>query len=365
MKKMSKFYFIIFFLFVSHRALANQPDRLVYKTKINGKKVILAMDTGTSLPIVLWSTTAKNLGLELVTQNQKTISHVKMKFGQEKYQVESRVIAKPPLINVDGLVGLPFLKGKIWTINWDKMSITEIKAVPEEISNWKSFKLNTAHGVLAIELDRSKNQELVYIDTGSPDGISLSKKEWTSWIAKNKNLPLSLDSRYSPETKGFYKTKLSWADQFSIGSLKLSKVMLSQNFFKWKNFAALYGIEALKHFEIILDLEMNRIYLQERPKYKPNFDYNRFGATCIPQENKERLVCHVLQDRPAYNSGLRTGDILLKVNEFDMTKWQADPLIKKQKFWHASPGTSYQLSVLRKTKHLEIDAVLEEIFNIQ
>ena len=77
-----------------------------------------------------------------------------------------------------------------------------------------------------------------------------------------------------------------------------------------------------------------------------------------------KLVAQVLTNSPGYRCGIRNGDILLRVDDVDMTKWRSDPVIWKKGFWYAEPGTQYNLELSRNGKRIGLQVRLEEIFPV-
>ena len=101
------------------------------------------------------------------------------------------------------------------------------------------------------------------------------------------------------------------------------------------------------------------------PNSPVNLRYNRLGASFPPASlASDRLVRYALENSPAYRAGLRTGDVLLRVDNTDMTQWRINPSILKKEFWTADAGTEYELEIDRNGKKQVITVVLEEIFKI-
>jgi predicted metalloprotease with PDZ domain len=57
-------------------------------------------------------------------------------------------------------------------------------------------------------------------------------------------------------------------------------------------------------------------------------DHNRLGAVFVPIESQsDDLIAHVIAGGPAYDAGVRDGDVLLKIDKLDVTRWRTDPTI--------------------------------------
>ena len=78
--------------------------------------------------------------------------------------------------------------------------------------------------------------------------------------------------------------------------------------------------------------------------------------------NKNDLVAHVVKNSPADKAGLRDGDILVKIDQLDVTVWRTQPeILPLCRFWEQAPGTKLRLALRRN----EVPVVAEvELRNI-
>lgn len=346
-------------------AVLASENRLVLNPRIDGARVRIAIDTGTAVPLILFRPTVDKLSLKTEDKKGKKIAVFSLEIGGNKYvNRQALVIDSPPFPDIDGLIGWPVLQGAIWKIDWGRMSLSLLPSLPKETRSWKVLKIDHRAPTAAAFLSEQK-KGLVYLDTGHPDGIALSQSRWDRWNEEKPGLPRTLKSGYLPAAGGFFITELRWSDEYKLGPLVFPYVMVEKSVYKWPRLEAILGLEALKHFEIVLDLKESKIYMKERPYSRVEFRYNRLGATFLPASlDSERLVAHVLNNSPAYKAGLRSGDILVRVDNIDMTKWRTDPTIWKKSFWEAEPGTKYSIEIERNDAKQVISVMLEEILNI-
>lgn len=356
--------FLLLPLFSPILVLASD-ERLTLNAKINGEPIRLAFDTGAPAPLIILSPIAKKLSLKIEERNGEKFAFFTIAIGN--YQIpnaQAWLIDSVPFPDIDGVVGWPALSGKVWRVQWKNMSISSLPSIPEEIFSWQSLKVYTQVPVAAALLFENSDG-LAYLDTGHSGGIAISESRWNKWVQENSHFPRTLKSGYLPGAGGFFFTEVSWANSFTLGPLEFPCVVIEKNVIKWPKLEAVLGIEALKHFEIVFDRMNNRIYLKKRPYSSEKYPHNRLGATFLPSSlESDSLVGYVLKNSPAYRAGLRSGDILLKIDDTDMTHWKTDPTIWKKEFWEAKPGTKYIIEVDRNARKHKFTVTLEEILNI-
>lgn len=352
----------IYFLFVVCSVAWGQ-DRLTVEAKINGKDAVFAFDTGTYVKLVLFEQTVARFNLNTSEQKRLKIAHFEFEIGNSTSKAEAIVIDSPP-VDIDGLIGWPALQGKVWAVRWNNGTLIPIPSVPEQTNSWIEIDLATDVPVLAFAGGR-RGKGLIFIDTGDPGGVSLSAARWKRWLKEHPNAPMTLSSGWSPAVGGIYVGEQSWSDKLDLGALTIPSTTVRQAGHKWSRLEAVIGLEALSHFEVIFDLSESRIYLKRRDVDRIEPEYNRLGATFAPSSMESvELVAKVLTNSPGYRCGIRNGDILLTVDDVDMTKWRDDPDIMKRRFWYAEPGTRYNLELKRNGRRIDLQVTLEEIFPI-
>ncbi len=266
-----------------------------------------------------------------------------------------------PYQDIDGLIGWPALQGRLWRIQWDDLSLSRIYSAPKETLLWKAFNIDSKILIAAAFIQGDEGGR-TYLDTGSNGGISLPEPRWRRWLKEEPCLPATLTSGYNPAAGGVFATELRWSNSFQFGPLAISRVMIEKNVFQWPELETVFGLEALKHFDVVLDLIKNKLYMKERPYSRTNYEYNRLGATFPPESlESSELVGQVLKAGPAYRAGLRSGDILLMVDDIDMTQWKPNPSIMKKDFWSAPAGTQYKLQIERNGRKKIFTVILEDI----
>ena len=129
------------------------------------------------------------------------------------------------------------------------------------------------------------------------------------------------------------------------------------------DYSATLGLTALKRLEVILDCKRGIAYLQPRRGPPLPYQHNRIGAVFTPASLEGGdLIGRVAEGSPAARAGIRNGDVLLKIDELDVTKWHSDPaVLPLSRFWERPAGTKLLVTLRRGEETLKNEVILENI----
>ena len=141
-----------------------------------------------------------------------------------------------------------------------------------------------------------------------------------------------------------YVSEQAWADQLSLGAIGLADVVVEEtdpaSAIRLPQYAATFGVEALKRLDFIVDGKGGVAYLQPKKTSIPSplSEQDRLVLVFVPGDAKsDDLVARVLDGSSPYDAGIRNGDVLLKIDERDVAQWRADPGEK----WRVDPGNPF------------------------
>ena len=357
-------------------------ERIGVDATINGKSARLAFDTGTSGALVLFKQGAERLGVTFTNppadyhpapgevavgvteETELTLWGTTNVTCFNVFDIPNSITNL--ITDFDGVIGWGEVNDNSLFIDAAAHSVKLLDYVPAEANAWTKVLLRSESSILTLELPGKDGKEmLVALDTGDVQGITLSRQMWDEWKAGRTNQPVTLTAYYTPGA-GLVATEEMWAKEFRLGPLLLTDVPVKEAAGDElvdgsEHLDARLGLAALKRVDLIVDGLFGIAYLQPKKTPAPAYEYNRLGAVFAPRNlQSDDLVAHVLDGSPAYEAGIRNGDILLKVDGHDVTNWRTANG-KNHDPWAQPAGTKLKLTLKRGDKTFTTTAVLRNI----
>lgn len=348
---------------------------------INDQPVRLVLDTGAE-DIVLFRPSAKRLKLKATSPSADfrpapgqaaggKSEECLISIGTAKWRREVAVVDLPKdmqaRIDFDGVVGWYVVRKNILQIQGNDRRFVDLAELPNDIGQWTRYDLLKDATVLVFRSPAGDGANVgITIDTGDEGGVRLSAEHWRKWRRDNADRAGTIEEVWNPAA-GNLARELCWADRLMLGSLSVADVPVTESpvvgLGPLKDCQASLGLFALTRLDVIVDWPKGSLYV--RPVDHPRWIYphNRIGAAFLPGGSKgSDLVAHVADRSPAYQAGIRKGDVLLKIDELDVTKWQTDPtVLPLNPFWFRPAGTKLRLVLKRDGKPFEVAVELKEI----
>ncbi len=359
-------------------ANVNTNRIIVDDVKINGQPVRIALDTGAET-FLIFRPVAERLGLKFSNPqaDPKTPSGltpvgwtdpVKLQIGASGGMAELAVVEMPAdaELDIDGVLGWAQLQDSFFTL--DAVSGKLLSAtrgnVPGPASAWQQLPVRKKSDVLVLEIPGQNDQPGgIKLDTGSLTGVNLAPAKWREWRAAHPTAPTTLDAYYSPSSAGLIVREVAWAEKLTVGPLTLTDVTVEEadaTFSTVPGYVATLGLAALRRQTIVVDGEGGMAYFSRQQIPAKPFPHNRLGALFVPGDRPhEPLVAHVAAGSPADEAGIRNGDVLLKVDGDDATKWQMFPYPKGESKFPAV--TKLGLTLKRGDKEFTVTVTLRDI----
>jgi hypothetical protein len=339
------------------RLPAQTVDRFWWDGQINGKPVRFALDTGCT-DLTLWRSAANRLGLKL-SQVELDSNNLVAPWETGEFKLElshwqrrwglpvtgsgpaNAVVCETPVFlgDTDGLAGWSMISGRITRFEAMDGKFEFLGKVPKEVKDWPRFTIRTNVDILVLELPGGDGTHGgLVIDTGSlgEDAIFLSAPLWDQWMAAHPNERRAIGTIL--QLNGLVPSEHVLASWFSIGGLTLTNIVLNrveEHDWPWapEDPAAAIGFGVLKRFDFLVDGQHALAYLQPSKRWKPltaeppkqsSLD-GRLAVFGPWRSQTNFFTAYVMSASSAFQSGIRDGDILLKVDQQDVKQWLDNP----------------------------------------
>lgn len=362
-------------------AASSQADeRLWLDAQINGRPARLIFDTGTDR-VILFANGAARLGLRATPPALDSppgpgeaaagvTEPCDLALFRTTIRTALDVVMMPASIHLraDGAIGWHPVSKHVVRIDATSLTATFLPELPAEIGTWLQFGIRTNSGYLFLLVpDQHRTNAAVLVDTGFSGGVALAPENWRGWQAAHAHQPTTLDSYFMPGAGLVVKQEM-WAPELALGSLSLTDVPVTEAntaevALGGDGYQASIGLTALKRLDLIVDGEHGVAYLRHRSTPPPAYDYNRIGAVFVPPDlEHDQLTAHVFIPSPASEAGIRDGDVLLKIDSLEVTRWRTTPgILPLSRFWAQPAGTRLDLTLKRRGALYRTSVVLRDI----
>jgi hypothetical protein len=359
----------------------NAEERIWLQAEVNGKPVKMALDTGAEAT-ALFRETATRLGLHVTNPPPGTaIGPGQVPMGQTEIcdfkvlgttlQTQLGVVDLPTRMRTqtEGVVGWPNLGGDVFEFNAASTELSGPRTVPDKVRDWLKLGLVTNASALILEIPGPKtNVGSLLIDTGNQDGLALAPGLWREWTNSHPQRARTLIA-YAGLGTGISVHEVAWADEIALGPLVLTQAPVHEAdphelVLASENFAALLGLAALKRLDLVVDRSNGVAYAHLATIPAWPYRHNRIGAVFTPadlQRGQDLIAC-VLPGTPAYEAGVREGDILQKIDNLDVTEWRTNPAVMPLgRFFEQPAGTKITLKLKRGTEAVQAVVTLRDL----
>ncbi|HTB63892.1 MAG TPA: aspartyl protease family protein [Opitutales bacterium] len=360
---------------------ANVPlvdGRFLISAQINGQPAKLALDTGSSVPL-LYDAAAKRLGLKITAPDPRikpAPGRVILGWTEPceieifgRYQRGDFNILNSQngtMHDIDGLVAWPSFRDLVLIFDAQKNSAQVAESPPDGLDAWVKLSLLKDYPILAMQVTTQDGQTgKICVDTGDFTGIHLPPEQWRAWRAAHPNAPVTLAAGYLPGT-GLHIGEICWADEITLGPLHFTDVPVEEATVTHtssggEGYFGTLGLYALSRMNLVVDGKNALVYAQPVESRAKPFIHNQVGAVFLPADlNGGPNIGHVLANGPAAQAGIRDGDVLLQVNGNDAQLHFGSGAVG-DKFTGQRPGTKLDLTLQRDGQEFHAIVTLRDL----
>jgi len=228
-------------------------------------------------------------------------------------------------MRIDGVIGWPILSRYAVKVNYDAM----------QIEIYDSGKFDSGPGGAGYDIDVQgtviftnvtvtlQNGESfsgkVLVDTGSGGTISFNTP-----FAEENDLLAKIGKYYEWESQGLStdkaRTCITIIESLKVGDHKFAAVPVSIAFAKagvasWPRIMGILGNDALKRFNMFIDLKNKKMFLEPNQLYSEAFAINCSGLKLALDDTLQKVIVdYVSEGSPAHEEGLKAGDEIVRID---------------------------------------------------
>lgn len=286
-------------------------------------------------------------------------------------------------IPVNGIIGYQFFRNNLIEIDYQNKQIIVYKDNKENLA-----KVSKKATVISIAIEKSKpyingnvsiSSTLIpvklLIDIGNSDAVWLFKNNRNDFQIPSKNFDDFLGRGFSGDIEG----KKARIARFELGSFQFDgPIAAFPDSISTKNVSMVQdrmgsvGGEIMRRFKVVFDYTNQKLFLRKNRYYKSAFSYNKSGieiehnglewvqetvkmetvpsnfgynkgaggVAVYPNDFKYKFqlkpiyqIAHVRKNSAAAKSGLKSGDVIIKINKnnpFDMSLQDINTMLKSE-----------------------------------
>ncbi|MBN2590267.1 MAG: aspartyl protease family protein [Sedimentisphaerales bacterium] len=331
---------------------------------IHGKEYSFLLDTGSSNTIfdssikdllgepkriTRGSTPANPTIMQLFESPEVQVGPYKLPKGSEVICLDLSTPSMAIGKQVDGVLGMDFLKQHVIQIDFDENIISflgqneaDFPGYEQQLDiSYNSKGLPQLKGRLLDDIETKFIIDSGYNSTGGLDSEIFDK------LIKSENIKTS--ESISVTAGGIQKSREARINQLFIGSYEYKDLIFTE-----EN-TGILGISFLARHAVILDFPNKKIYLKKGSQFNKKDELDMTGLALL--RNSSGLGVHtVFQSSPAEKAGIKTGDIIVRIEGKDVDEYSYKQL---KKLFHSGDGNELKMTIKRESELKEITIVLE------
>jgi predicted aspartyl protease len=332
---------------------------LAYEREIT----LYGADLSTPIPAYL----VRNIDLELPGLNAQRQSILVLENDVFSFE-------KSTGVPISGILGIDFFRRFIVKIDYanKRISFYEKAAFDEPLHKYEKVPIEVVNGRMYLNTPIRLTPETtletrLLLDTGAATSLIVNTNRKDSLILPKSAVKGNIARGLGGNVMGY----TGRVEHFALGHYDFENVvthfqqlddslaMRVVNAGQWRE--GIVGGEVLARFHIVFDYNGAVLYLRPNRNFKKKIRYDKSGifliSTGLGLDTYE--VDYVQPNSPAYEAGVRLGDVLRKVNGMSVTFSSLAGITGKLQ---GKSGKRIKLEVLRQGQRLRFSFVLRDLF---
>lgn len=224
-------------------------------------------------------------------------------------------------LNIDGLIGANLMRKAFWQIDSQKNVIriaSDFDQLTRPVNGYVVPFTTEVTGTPLIHLRMGHvDVKKLKMDTGSVGFLSTDSESYNG--LKSENQILAERSSYGASSVGLFGTSENdtirqvLVKELSMGNLSVAGQVIDMK----RSKSSLLGMSFLRNYLVTIDWKNNLVYLYPQGEFQ-NAYAESFGISLF-KEGDKMVVSLIADGSSAQQQGIKVGDVVLRVNDVDVT----------------------------------------------
>ena len=211
----------------------------------------------------------------------------------------------------DGVLGMDFFSTHVVSIDFDRGIFSIYAKVPESVTNTfvaVPLKPLSQHYTAEVLVNQAQSLDLL-IDTGDNSSISFNSEAWQKVFSTNR--ANAMKATVAGVGNQMAQSQIGLVRQLTVQSLNYTNLHATS--IRNPSDPSHLGLGFFRRHQVIFDFANRRLYLHSGQQFsKP--DKEDMSGLHLLRENQLTVVYSVDENSPAFNGGIKPGDVIISVN---------------------------------------------------
>jgi len=251
---------------------------------------------------------------------------------------------------MSGVIGMNLLKSHVVQIDFDRGILEFDPNRPESLAEWgREYPITYNMGIPQIKAKVNDEIELDFtLDTGSCSTGSLIKEVFNGILAKKPDTPIS--ESLAATAAGTMKSRDMRVGRLSLGENGYKNLIMGESGI------SNLGTGFLSRHKVTFDFPNSKVYFKKGRDFD-KVDEADMSGLYISRKDNVTKVYDVKDNSPADKAKIRSGDIVLKINDKDASQYSMMEIRRLRK---SGDGKEIKLLIERDEKQMEVSFKLKK-----
>ena len=254
----------------------------------------------------------------------------------------------------DGILGMDFFANHIVLIDFDRKIFLIYAKVPEFVTNTfvaVPLKPLLQHYTAEVLVNQAQHLDFL-IDTGDNSSISLNPEAWQKMFSTNR--VNAMKATVAGVGNQMAQSQIDLVTQLTVQGLNYTNLHATS--IRNPSDPSHLGLGFFRRHQVVFDFANRRLYLQPGQQFSRP-DKEDMSGLHLLRENQLTVVYSVDENSPAFNDGIKRGDVIILVNGQSASAMTTNDI---RHILQSNKGDHVTLQIKRENNLLDFEFTLKK-----